>query len=165
MAEASDRQRELIDAALRIYRPAMRRCITDTLSEALGDDWYEEWLEQRLDPQRDQPQLPKGARSRYVDNQRRVRELKLDPFWLIDVRDFADIINTCEGDFPPEIRDQTGTMRKIDTIAKSSESRASQQVDRILEKLQHCFAGGRWRRSQTDPAVDRDGRAGEALES
>ena len=130
MAEASDRHGKMIDAALRIYRPAMRRYITDTLKGALGDDWYEEWLEQRLDPQREQPQLPKGARPRYEDKQRRVRELKLDPFWLIEVRDFPDIINTREGDFPPEIRRLTGTMR---TIAKGSESRAPRQVGPILE--------------------------------
>ena len=123
MTEASDRHGKMIDAALRIYRPAMRRYITDTLD----DGWYEEWLEQ----QTERSQWRKGvSRQYYEDKKHRVQALKLGPYWLIEVGDFADIIKARESNFPPEIQKLTGAMRKI---AKGSESRAPRQVGPILE--------------------------------
>ena len=132
MAEASDRHGELIDAALRIYRPAMRRYITDTLNGALGDDWYEKWLVE----QTERSQWRKGVnRQYYEDKKHRVQTLKLDPYWLIEVSDFADIITARESHFPPEIQKLKGAMRKIarGSESRGSESRAPRQVSPILE--------------------------------
>ena len=125
MAEASNRHRDLIDAALRIYRPAMRRYITETLKGA--DDWYEEWLVE----QKERSPLPKGVSPQYYEDKLHcVQTLKLDPYWLIEVGDFPDIIKARESNFPPEIQKLTGAMRKI---AKGSKSRAPRQVGPILE--------------------------------
>lgn len=125
MAEASNRHRDLIDAALRIYRPAMRQYITETLKRA--DDWYEEWLVE----QKERSPLPKGVSPQYYEDKLHcVQTLKLDPYWLIEVGDFPDIIKARESNFPPEIQKLTGAMRKI---AKGSKSRAPRQVGPILE--------------------------------
>lgn len=137
MAEASDRHGEMIDAALRIYRPAMRRYITDTLKGALGDDWYEEWLEQRLDPQPEQSGLPRKLRRRYEHNLHRARIQKVDPHWLIEESDFPDIIEAHGAKFPPGIRDLAAPMREIaegsDLQPDVDESLAQQQVDHLLK--------------------------------
>lgn len=134
MAEASGRHGELIDAALRIYRPAMRRYITETLNGALGDDWYEEWLDPQVDPS---SQLPKKLRRRYDHNLHRARNQKVDPCWLIEEGDFPDIIQAHGTKFPPGIRDLAAPMREIaeDSVLQpdADELRAQQQADRILE--------------------------------
>ena len=134
MAEASDRHGKMIDAALRIYRPAMRRYITDTLKGALGDAWYEEWLEPQLEPS---SQLPKKLRRRYDHNLHRARNQKVDPCWLIEEGDFPDIIEARGAKFPPGLRDLAALMRQIaeDSVLQpdADELRARQQADRILE--------------------------------
>ena len=133
MAEASDRQRELIDAALRIYRPAMRRYITDTLNEALGDDWYEEWLKERIDG----GFLPDHVRDRYVDNLEAVQRGDRDPRDALGPSEFPYVFGDRREHFPPDLAPLIDAMHEVlrdRTIQPDlSDTDAQQQAQRLLE--------------------------------
>ena len=133
MAEASDRQRELIDAALRIYRPAMRRYITDTLNEALGDDWYEEWLKERIDG----GFLPDHVRDRYVDNLEAVQRGDRDPRSALGPSEFPYVLGDRREHFPPDLAPLIDAMHEVlrdRTIQPDlSDTDAQQQAQRLLE--------------------------------
>ena len=152
MADNVDQQRELIAAAMRVYIPAMRRYITRRLDDALGPDWYETWLKERLDGD----SLPDYVRERYAENLEAVQRGDRDHRDALGPSEFPFVVSDRRGHFPSEYSPLIDAMHQVlgDRNFQSDvdDSAAQQQTQRLLENC-HAILGpiddGAARRLQT----------------
>ena len=133
MAETSDRHGELIHSAMGVYIPAVRQYVVGHLDDALGRDWYEAWLKERIDG----GFLPDHVRDRYVDNLEAVQRGDRDPRDALGPSEFPYVLGDRREHFPPDLAPLIDMMHEVlrdRTIQPDlSDADAQQQAQRLLE--------------------------------